>query len=70
MPVDQYGDDDDERDTKPEGRLFKEFECPECTAWNPLDDGFRAGDVVLCSACGMNFEAQVTGSGRLKLVEP
>jgi len=31
---------------------WTEFECPECTAHNPWDDGFGIGDEVFCSWCG------------------
>ena len=47
---------------------FKEFECPDCNAHNPVDDGFVVGDEVMCCYCGMEFKVKFTG-GRLKLKE-
>ncbi len=34
---------------------WTEFECPECTAENPLEDGFTYGDEVFCYWCGCRF---------------
>lgn len=31
---------------------WTEFECPECTANNPWDDGFGHGDELFCAWCG------------------
>ena len=39
---------------------FTEFECPLCDAYNPYDDGFRAGDDVLCLYCGQRFVVKAT----------
>ena len=33
-------------------RTWKEFDCPECTANNPWDDGFTYGSELFCSWCG------------------
>lgn len=35
---------------------FSEFDCPECYANNPMDDGFKIGDVVRCFYCGLSFK--------------
>jgi len=44
-------------------KLWKEFECPECNAHNPCDDGFKIGTEVLCNYCGLTFLAKEHGSG-------
>ncbi len=33
-------------------KVWTEFECPECTANNPWDDGFTVGEELFCSWCG------------------
>ena len=49
-------------------KLWKEFECPECSAHNPCDDGFKVGDEVLCNYCGLTFMDKEYG-GKYKLKE-
>ena len=49
-------------------RRFDEFECPTCSAYNPLD-GFGNGEEILCSYCGLTFIAMVDDEGKLKLRE-
>ncbi|NJK90028.1 MAG: hypothetical protein HC923_11995 [Myxococcales bacterium] len=44
--------------TKP---TWTEFECPECTAHNPWDDGFSPGDEVFCAWCGARLEVRRAG---------
>lgn len=34
---------------------WSEFDCPECSAHNPWDDGFTYGDEVFCGWCGCRF---------------
>jgi transcription elongation factor Elf1 len=58
--------DDGDDDGPATGERFKEFECPDCNAHNPADDGFTVGDEVLCCYCGMEFKAKLS-AGRLKL---
>jgi transcription elongation factor Elf1 len=65
MALDYYGDDEGEGEAS---RRFTEFECPECDATNPWDDGFGDGDEVLCYYCGMSYKVQVSEGGKLKLV--
>ena len=69
MPYDRAYDDEDEK--QPEalgaGRRFKDFDCPECSANNPWDDGIRDGDQVRCLYCGQEFTAGVTEAGKLRL---
>jgi hypothetical protein len=72
MPYDPHGlDDDDDRDRSGADagrkRRFGDFDCPDCSANNPYDDGFGDGDEVRCFYCGQEFKAQVSDEGRLRL---
>jgi hypothetical protein len=62
---DMAGDDDAAREGAK--RRFVEFECPECNAYNPHDDGFGDGDEILCNYCGQELKARVNDEGRLRL---
>lgn len=68
LPFDPHRLDDDGEVEKEPGRRFKEFDCPLCSANNPLDDGFKEGDEVRCAYCGVDFQVMTSG-GRLKLRE-
>jgi hypothetical protein len=48
-------------------RRFPDFDCPDCSANNPWDDGFGDGDEIRCFYCGQEYRAGVSDSGRLKL---
>ena len=65
---DDFDDDDDPPD--PGERIFREFDCPECNANNPADDGFKSGDEVICHWCSRTYVARATSEGRLRLREP
>ncbi len=73
MPYDREPMDDDEVEDRDAGasegarRRFTEFECPECNAYNPHDEGFGDGDEILCHYCGQELRARVSDEGRLKL---
>lgn len=71
MPFDPGYEDDDERVTRGEeaGRLrrFDDFDCPDCAANNPYDDGFGDGEEIRCFYCGQEFLVVVTDAGRLRL---
>lgn len=70
MPYDPHGLDDDDRDAGAEAgrkRRFQDFDCPDCSANNPYDDGFGDGDEVRCYYCGQEFKALVSEEGRLRL---
>jgi hypothetical protein len=71
MPYDPAYDEEDKQNGSGEeagrARRFKDFECPECAANNPYDDGFGDGDEVLCYYCGQEFRAEVSDSGKLRL---
>ena len=50
-------------------RRFKEFDCPDCAANNPLDDGFSIGDDIQCMFCGLTFKVKLAHGGKFKLEE-
>jgi hypothetical protein len=56
---------DEEAPAAEPGKVLKEFECPECNAHNPYDDGFTVGDEVRCYYCGEEFYVQ-DHDGRIK----
>ncbi len=51
------------------GKRRKEFDCPECNANNPYDDGFGPGDEVRCFYCGLEFKVEVNAEGKWKFRE-
>lgn len=62
MDPKHFDDDDDKPDSK---KKSTEFECPECNAHNPVNDGFTFGDEVSCFYCGMEFHV-LESNGRYK----
>jgi hypothetical protein len=56
-------DDDDDRRGPPRQT---EFDCPECNANNPVDDGFVEGEDLRCFYCGAEIKV-VVQHGRMKL---
>jgi ribosomal protein S27E len=60
------GEEEEELQSNSKGR-FTEFTCPECSAYNPMDDGFKAGEEVRCSYCGELFDVRSRSSGRVYL---
>ena len=67
-----YQVDDDEKPTGADlgtKRKFTEFECPTCSAHNPLGDPFGNGDEVFCGYCGQSYVARVDEDGVLRLRE-
>lgn len=61
-----HHDDEDSKNAPAERKRFKEYECPECSAHNPMDDGVFEGDEVHCFYCGIPLIATVK-EGRLKM---
>ena len=57
---------DDDDDATPAEARRDEFECPDCNAHNPVDDGFTVGDEITCFYCGSQFRV-VSTTGKLKL---
>jgi transcription elongation factor Elf1 len=77
MPRDRQGDFSEyqEEEDKKSGaalgakRRFDEFDCPTCSANNPMGDGYGNNDEVFCAYCGMSFKALVDEEGALRLKE-
>jgi hypothetical protein len=71
MPFDPGYDDDEPKEVVGEdagkGRRFGDFDCPDCAANNPWDDGFGDGDEIRCFYCGQEYRVFVSDAGRLKL---
>jgi hypothetical protein len=69
MPYDRSYEDEDAPAGAAEGsrRRFQDFDCPDCAANNPYDDGFGDGDEVRCYYCGQEFGVRVSDEGRLRL---
>ncbi len=65
---DRHFDDDDDIREERTGRRFTEFDCPDCNANNPHDEGFRVGDQVMCFYCGAHFRVR-DGGGKPRFVE-
>lgn len=65
MPQDE---DDDDYEAKVR-TVWTEFDCPECTANNPLDDGFHHGDELVCQWCGLPWKVRADSDGGFRLVE-
>jgi DNA-directed RNA polymerase subunit RPC12/RpoP len=59
--------DEDASKGEPKKRL-KGFDCPECSAHNPYDDGFGEGDEVRCYYCGLEFKV-TESDGKFKYRE-
>lgn len=66
MPVD---DDDDNKGQVSGRKVFREFDCPVCTANNPVESAFTDGDELLCNYCGSQFLVKLADDGRVKLKE-
>jgi hypothetical protein len=54
------------------GDAWTEFDCPSCDANNPMGEGFKLGDEVVCMFCGVVWDVKEEGDdddGRFRLVE-
>jgi transcription elongation factor Elf1 len=70
MSMSQWdGDDDDEGSTRRKGKKGGDFDCPSCSAHNPVGDPLKEGDEVLCNYCGTEFEVRLSSEGKVKLRE-
>jgi hypothetical protein len=69
MSLKDYGGDAGEQEKNPANKVFDEFDCPLCSAYNPYGDGFRKGDEIRCCYCGTEFKAHVSDEGKLKMKE-
>lgn len=66
MPSDSYDEDEDKGGSGK--RVFKDFDCPSCSANNP-SEGFGDGDEVLCNYCGTEYSVRITDEGKPKFRE-
>ena len=62
-------DDDDDKGSGSGGPRKKDFDCPDCGANNPYEDGFGQGDEVRCYYCGLEFKVEVRDDGKFKYRE-
>ena len=49
-------------------KIFTEWDCPTCDANNPFDEGFKGGDELMCSYCGLRFRVMRMTDEKFKLV--
>lgn len=47
---------------------FYEFDCPNCEANNPMNDGFKNEDEIICLYCGLEFKVKTVSEGRFRLI--
>ena len=62
-----WGDDDDQKKNPQGSKIFKEFDCPDCNANNPVDPPFGPGDEVMCNYCGSSFAVREGLEGKFRL---
>ena len=68
MPVDHNADEEDLREEVARSRTT-DFDCPSCSANNPVEEALRDRDEISCHYCGAEYQVRITGEGRLKLKE-
>jgi transcription elongation factor Elf1 len=59
----------EEEGSSVETKRRKDFDCPECNANNPYDEGFGPGDEVRCFYCGMEYKVELTQEGKWRFRE-
>ena len=59
---------DSEDSVKPK-RKYNDFDCPNCNANNPYDDGITDGAEIRCYYCGQEFRVRIDEAGKMKLRE-
>lgn len=64
-----YDFDDDDAKESAGGARRKEFDCPDCNANNPVDDGISDSDEVRCNYCGSVYRVTISSEGRMKFKE-
>jgi transcription elongation factor Elf1 len=68
MPVDQNADEDDLKEVVAQLKAT-DFDCPTCSANNPMESALRDRDEIGCHYCGAQFQVRINAEGRLKLKE-
>lgn len=68
MPVDVNADEDDLKEELVQLRAT-DFDCPTCSANNPMESALRDRDEISCHYCGAQFQVRISDEGRLKLKE-
>lgn len=63
-PLDHHEDDDG--GSRGKQKVRRDFDCPDCTANNPYDEGVRPGEEVRCFYCGMEYRVEATRDGRVR----
>ncbi len=66
MPADQNADEDDLKEEVLRSQAT-DFDCPTCSANNPMDDALRDRDEISCHYCGAEYQVRINHEGRLKL---
>jgi transcription elongation factor Elf1 len=68
MPADLNADEDDLKE-EVSGHRPTDFDCPTCSANNPMESELRDRDEISCHYCGAQFQVRINDVGRLKLKE-
>jgi len=55
-----------DEDSTEQKKVFTDFDCPDCNANNPYDDGIKHGDEVRCYYCGADFKLRVDDNGKAR----
>jgi transcription elongation factor Elf1 len=68
MPVDKNADEEDLKEEVVHSRAT-DFDCPTCSANNPMEDALRDRDEISCHYCGAEYQVRISPEGRMKLKE-
>jgi transcription elongation factor Elf1 len=68
MPVDHNADEEDLKEEVARSRAT-DFDCPSCSANNPMESALRDRDEISCHYCGAEYQVRISGEGRVKLKE-
>jgi transcription elongation factor Elf1 len=68
MPVDHNADEDDLKEDEVRSRAT-DFDCPSCSANNPVETALRDREEISCHYCGSQYQVRISGEGRMKLKE-
>ncbi len=68
MPVDKNADEEDLKEDVARSRAT-DFDCPSCSANNPVESALRDRDEISCHYCGAGYQVRINPEGRMKLKE-